>query len=369
MARGLTDQFMRDLKDGILHPILDRVLKDDTLDLQIRNNYVNVYYRGGNLMKITDPNPTIGTYKAYFNNKYFMGSSPAACLKTTIIKNQVDSDSWVKEFPILKQAMDLYFSQHAKEEREFQQLIGRENNWSGIANDTDYFICDIEYANAATKALINAAINVSDQVETEGEITEATDDITDEATPDAIEEAISKGFRFDMAAVCWPSTSQDHMNQDGHRLAIIEVKYGVGAISGKASLLTHFKDVSMFARDSVKLNAFKEEMVNVYQQKHKLKLIKSPHELKSFNNQKKPEFIILLINYKNKVGTLKKEIIAMENWMNAQASIEVELKFAVSNFMGYGLYKDGVYDLKEFKEFLGIGCQKDQSEEERPLEN
>ena len=32
--------------------VLDRVKKDDTLALEIRNEYFNIYYRGGSLAKV-----------------------------------------------------------------------------------------------------------------------------------------------------------------------------------------------------------------------------------------------------------------------------------------------------------------------------
>ena len=54
----------------------------------------------------------------------------------------------VKEVPIHKHDMDIYFSQNNKLEREYQQLIERENNYSGdVSHNTDYFILDIEYVN------------------------------------------------------------------------------------------------------------------------------------------------------------------------------------------------------------------------------
>jgi len=53
MPRRLSDQFMAGLKEGWLHPLLDRVKADRTLCLEIREDYVNIYYRGGNLLKVS----------------------------------------------------------------------------------------------------------------------------------------------------------------------------------------------------------------------------------------------------------------------------------------------------------------------------
>ena len=48
---------------------------------------------------------------------------------------------------MLKRAIDRYFAVIKKDERECQQRILRDNNYSSIARDMDYYICDIEYQN------------------------------------------------------------------------------------------------------------------------------------------------------------------------------------------------------------------------------
>jgi hypothetical protein len=68
MGRGLSDKFMRDLKEGgSIHCFLEAVKRDDTLSLEIRDNYVNIYYRGGNLFRITPKEPS--SYSIYFDTK------------------------------------------------------------------------------------------------------------------------------------------------------------------------------------------------------------------------------------------------------------------------------------------------------------
>lgn len=51
--RALSTTFMNDLKsNGILHPLLERVKQDHTLMLSIRKDYINIYYRGGSILKV-----------------------------------------------------------------------------------------------------------------------------------------------------------------------------------------------------------------------------------------------------------------------------------------------------------------------------
>jgi len=82
--------------------------------------------------------------------------------------------------PVLKQTMDLFLSQHPKEEHEAQQLILRDNNFGGVSRATDYYVCDIEYANPHG--------------------------------------------RFDLVAVHWPSNGAIRKQQDSRRLVLVEAE-------------------------------------------------------------------------------------------------------------------------------------------------
>ena len=143
-SRGISDRFIADLKGGNLKPVLKAVLHDDALCLEIRDDFINVYYRGGNIIRILEKS---SGYVTEFDSKY--------CDHKTIredFKQQILSAKTVLEYtnliPVLKAEMDMYFYENPKMEREIQQHILRENNRTSIAKDTDYFIADIEYANA-----------------------------------------------------------------------------------------------------------------------------------------------------------------------------------------------------------------------------
>lgn len=68
--RELSKDFLNNLKSakGLLHPILERVKQDDTLMLAIRDNYINIYYRGGSLLKVKEQGKD--SYQSSFDDQY-----------------------------------------------------------------------------------------------------------------------------------------------------------------------------------------------------------------------------------------------------------------------------------------------------------
>ena len=52
-GRGLSPQFLTALQSGWLAPLCERVQRDQSLCLEIRQERVNIYYRGGNLLRLS----------------------------------------------------------------------------------------------------------------------------------------------------------------------------------------------------------------------------------------------------------------------------------------------------------------------------
>lgn len=293
--RELSNTFISDLKSGVLKDILLYVLNDNTVDIEIRKNYINIYYRGGNILKISEIRKSLYAYN--YDDKYLPSSS-------SILRKYKSTRDWNNYFPMMKQAMDFYFSKHKKQEREYQQLIVRENNYSSLANSTDYFIIDIEYDNHA-----NA--------------------------------------RFDLIAVEWPSeTSKRKLSQHFEpKLVIIEMKYGDKALSGNAGVKKHYDDFALFVSNSSTLSDFKIEMLGVLKQKRELGLIPCLSDKKNKNPIVKfaetVDLAFIIVNHDPASTKLTAEI---------STYVKIPVKFIVSNFMGYGIYSHSIYKLNEFKE-------------------
>lgn len=298
MKRLLSATFLTDLKSGKLKEILDFIQHDHTLDIEIRENYINIYYRGGNILKVIEKGK--GRYDFNFDKKY-LNISPH--ITSSILSGYKTSQDWYNYFPLMKQAMDFYFSKNKKEEREYQQLVVRENNYSTLANGTDYFIIDIEYDN-------------------------------------------HEKARFDLIAVEWPSKGSDRKLAKNFKpkLVVIEMKYGDKAISGSAGMKKHWNDFVAFTSNTIKLSAFKTEMLELFRQKRELGLIpclsssKNSNDIKGF--AKDVELAFLNANHDPASSKLKTEILSCGS---------IPVKFISSTYMGYGIYNEGIYSLNNFK--------------------
>jgi hypothetical protein len=307
--RGLSIPFFEDLRSGILTPLIERVLKDHSLCLEIRDDYINIYYRGGNLLRVSRASTGGHEYLANFDEN-FAGKSKEELLEilpSSILAAPEHAVNWTQVFPCLKQTMDLYLGEHPKEERESQQVIVRDNNFGSMCPATDFYICDIEYA---------CKVPCGPGIQSMGQ--------------NGRKESL---VRFDMIGVGWPSSSKDRKRAYRHRLAFIEVKFGDGAMAGKASIGKHVDDVSEFISDKKRLQGFKEEMVGVFNQKRELGLIKCKKNLESFSEEA-PMLILLVINHDPASQALRLELDSLK------LSTSLDVHIASGSFMGYGLFNE-----------------------------
>jgi hypothetical protein len=182
------------------------------------------------------------------------------------------------------------------EEREVQQLILRDNNLGCIARSTDYYVCDIEYAN--------------------------------------------QHGRFDLVAVRWPSTPATRKKQDDHRLVLGEVKFGDGALEGTAGLHSHVNDVNGYLAAPGSLAALKEEMLRVFNQKRALGLIDCEKDLTGFSDEP-PMLLLVLVNHDPDKSRLRELLRTLP------PSPHAELRIATGSLLGYGLYDPAILTIDE----------------------
>jgi hypothetical protein len=289
MARALEAGFVNDLKTGIYAPIVDIVRMDDNLTLQLRGSYVNVYYKSHSILKIEPANR----------------ENPYSIAKEYPCPITPDKETnWPEYFMQAKRAVDI----HKKDalEKDIQQRLIQENNFSRIANGTDYFIIDIEYT--------------------------ASD---------------FRQGRFDAVAVCWPKNQRK--SGKGLELAVIEVKAGEDAIDGSSGIQKHLDDASAYLSSNEKVG-FIKDMEKVFSQLRELELVRfgkdgNPHQ--AAFSQTECQFILVLANYNQHSTKLKSALAGIDD-----KGLPFKLLFATASFMGYGLYEEGMFPLDKFRELL-----------------
>lgn len=300
--RSLGNDFLFSLSQGCLAELTEMVRSDTTLDLELRGGYINVYYRGSNLLEVRQSPGSSGEYSVQFDTNYFADGAKLDLPRPTV-RQRRDLRPWLMICPKLKQAVDRWLARVKRNsEREIQQLAVRDNNFGAVARDTDYYICDIEHQ--------------------------------------------SEHGRFDMIAVHWPSTRPDRKRAHDRRLAFVEFKYGDGALD---NLHEHVRDVNQFAADALRLSEFKRDMVRVFNQRLGLRLIDCGKELRTFGDQT-PLLILALANHdpqKTALSTLLKTLPSSPN---------IDVRVATASFLGYGLYDQGMHSvqtvLSRFSEHL-----------------
>ena len=285
MARKIEESFFYELKTGTLKPLLEYVQNDDTLDMELRGNSVMIYYRGGKILEIKDK-----SYKfSGLNRKYLLD------------KKNIESPSlatFASYFPQAKHIIDYYVLNKKNHlwEKEIQQRIVQENNYSPNALDTDFFVIDVEYQDN------------------------------------------SIGSRADIVALRWCSNASARGLENGYlpKITIFEVKQGKGSISGKSGMSSHLDDFNA----KTKVDDFKQDMIAVFKQKRELGLIiafnENKYEVTEVENE--IDFVFLLTNYKSASGKLEQELEKMDS-----------CKFIYANPMGYGLYAQNIIEKEEFK--------------------
>ena len=258
-----SERLRKKLTGGEYKEVIDYASKlGNELDVQIRDNYLNIYYRGGNLLKI---NPQ----SLYFDEFYFHRG--AKDMRKTHLKKQahegdkkcialwesykekreemlniLKNDGMANYCPKMKSIMDEWEDDLRSigikhDEKNDQQQISMNNRGA-----TDYTVIDLEYAVSITSPFCYNG------------------------------ESKKNVPRFDIVAI-------DRSGQ----LYVIELKTGLGAIDGDSGIRAHIDCFEhTIGRDPK--GAFVNEMAELLKQKQELNLIDRSLKIDS---SKKPQFI------------------------------------------------------------------------------
>jgi hypothetical protein len=300
--RAISDDFTIDLTGGILEPIYKYLFEDNTVMLALRNDEIHLYYRGGVIQKIVR---TSKGYQCSVDKNYFKDgdSLTTSGVKARVINCLEDSVALLQEFPTIKLAIDRHLSKIRKEEREYQQLVVRENNQSSISGETEYFITDIEFS-----------------------------------MPNGLE-----GGRFDMLGVRWDANNRKYGNKCIP--VIFEMKYGDKALSNKSGIVDHLqKLVKVLKEDPDFKNKISQVIESQFNSFNDLELISFSRNKEGGNIAFVPssriEYVLLLANTNPRSTTLS-DIILSQEFRAAVDCLEVsglDVRFFVASYAGYGLH-------------------------------
>lgn len=132
--RKLSDSFLECLKTGFLCPIIETVRNDLDLNLDIRENYLNIYYKGNSLLQLSESSG--GRYRAQIHPKFLTG------ITQPLIFTEETVPLFLQTIPQLKQNI-VRFGKRSLE-IEYEQLIIRANNLE-LHNNSEYFVVDRQY--------------------------------------------------------------------------------------------------------------------------------------------------------------------------------------------------------------------------------
>lgn len=301
--RTLCEIFKNDLmKEDFLGGLRQRVAKDDTLMLSLRNSYINLYYRGGSILKLTRGSD--GVYTPYFDVKY---GEPAPAVIAGLpqkITNSSECAEWVSALSTLKEIMNEFFATHRKSEREFQQLVAWENNRSAVANGSEYFITDIEFANEAGDA------------------------------------------RFDMLALKWRAA--DRKSETKCAPVLIEMKWGDDAYEGAAGIKKHIADIERVLGNEAEAADIRKTIGEQFWQLHELEMLR--FNVSSAVTKVVPsdplEVVFILANHNPRSEKLYNILKAMEEPKT------FALRFFVASFSGYGMHEACMLNLSQFRNLV-----------------
>lgn len=300
MGKAISENFIKDLQQGgRLHELTKKVQNDDTLMLALRGHYINVYYRGGSILNLSEQ--TNG-YVARFDTNY--SKEKSVTLPPSAIQTPEDCSAWVAALPGLKEIMNTYFATTRKSEREFQQLVAWENNRSTISNETEYFITDIEFSDR------------------------------------------EQGAKLDMVGLKWLSADRRHETRCTP--VLVEMKYGIGAYNGEAGIAKHIADLKGILADPAKRESLNKIIEDQFDQLLQLQLVDFNKHAK-YNRalvSGRPEVIFLLANHNPRSKTL---LTILDEVTEPE---DFDLRFFSASFAGYGMHNARMLGLNDFKKLL-----------------
>ncbi len=136
--RRLSQNFIKQLKTGFLSKILELAIEDHDISFDIRKNYINLYFKGHSLLKLTEI--SLALYSVNIHWKFIDDLNIP-----TVLTNFETTQQFLMAVPHLKGNIQKVKKRSL--EIEYEQMIIRANNYE-MRNNSEYFIIDRQYVTA-----------------------------------------------------------------------------------------------------------------------------------------------------------------------------------------------------------------------------
>lgn len=242
ITRGISKDFAEAFKQSELYKLYKE--HKDELFIGVRNNYLNLYYNCDRIAKIEykkrDEKIDCEIDKYYLDGNHYNSKDKEKRYK-------IEEKEICKQYEVIKK----YSNDKATPEKKAQSKLVLLNNEN---LDSNWFCIDIEYV----KSFNNRA-----------EKKEA-----------------DFNSRFDIIALS---------KMKPHKIALIELKYGSGAIGGKSGIYKHIEDFTKFCEKGYFEGQLKQEIIEIVKSQKELG-IAVPFESPEESDILTPEFYFITLD-------------------------------------------------------------------------
>lgn len=258
IMRGISEDFAEAFRNCELHSLYEK--NKDELLIGIRNNYLNLYFNCDSIAKIEYRKKLekieCEIDKYYLDGKHYKKGSKEKRYK-------VEPSQICEQYEEIKKNSN----DKATPEKKAQSKLVILNNEN---KDSNWFCIDVEYVK---------------QFNNQKEKNEA-----------------DFNGRFDIIALS---------KEKPHKVALIELKYGSGAIGGKSGIYKHVEDFTKFCNKDYYEGHLKEEIIEIIKSQIELE-ISVPFELPKKDDLLTPNFYFILLdnNAENENASTPKQTMA-----------------------------------------------------------
>jgi len=216
--RGITEDFAEAFKKCELYSLYEK--HSDELLIGVRNSYLNLYYNCDSIAKIKFTNGSICCEidKYYLDGKHYKRTDKEKRIK-------IEPNKIVEQYEEIKENSNI----KATPEKKAQSKLVFLNNGN---KESNWFCIDVEY--------VKQFNNKQEKKESDF------------------------NGRFDIIALS---------KKRPHRVALIELKYGSGAIGGISGIYKHVQDFSKFCDKNFFEGHLKQEIIEILKSQYELGII------------------------------------------------------------------------------------------------